>query len=494
MSELPLIYYEDRTFLDIPEGPMRARVFRWRYYLEQTFGLYNVNERHVCNGNCFIPIRAENSTSIHSPLSRSAPSILQSGSLPESDEKHKYVDTIDQFERIYGCPRSGLIHQCAPTANGRRETCRLLYESETGFSHCRFSNLEVERVSDPYNPYVDDNFSFEEMPTVSKRPERTLRRAREIFDERKRREAERKEVERGRFNNNAMKNTTRALRDMVLRSPTPSPTASPKRSREESDEEGESDRERKCPTPPPMSLFLSSGSSSSSGSISPSPRNKPSSRIIQLADVYTITVENYNRIKRVVEELLFDPLVRDNFDSVPGHSNHSIPMPIAVKNKESEALIAMYTKRLAFLYVLLCHEQERTLGNAAAAATRTAKTPTLSRRRRGKKRAGSPMRLKAGQTALVLLYILSEGLNMNSKNVMVADERLRRAMPVQTDLVWYGIESEYRIGYLRLGTNPASSRVRHKYDRTLAQHIHRLFASGTLDPYITRRILTDDLG
>ena len=202
-------------------------------------------------------------------------------------------------------------------------------------------------------------------------------------------------------------------------------------------------------------------------------------------------METYNRIKRVVNEILFDPLVYNDFELV-GPADHGIPKSLGSADKEHESKRLFYVNRFALLYAILLQEQKQ-MNALDARPTPSTVPPSRSARRRKKKPSGI-MRLDPKKVTVVLMYMLTNGLNIGEQNVMSSDQFLKSTMPIEDNLVWYGIDSQFRQAYLKVGTMPAKARIKYSYDRALAQYIQKLFNGFSGGPYLLTRIMNDGLG
>ena len=236
-----LVLYEDDSFQQLHSEEERAIACRWRYFLEETTGLYNADIHHVCNHTCFAPFK--------------------SASSPDNNEEEgkslRYVHTINRRHLLFGCPRSGRIHKCPLDKNLRDKHCKIVYATDIDAIHCRFSDMEIHPSPPLYNPYTEEHFTFNEPIKSSKRIQESMRRAEVIFEQRHKQAEETKDKVRGRFDHASMKTTTRTLRNLALRSSAPTPIPSSKRTREEHTDMHDLERERKCATPPPSLNFLS---------------------------------------------------------------------------------------------------------------------------------------------------------------------------------------------------------------------------------------------
>lgn len=507
-----IVYFEDPSFKRIltERGVQVAR--RWRYLMERTFALYNADIDHRCTLDCFndqqagrlkhkIPVTEKDRIRERQRVAK------EREGRGEGDTHH--VHAIDRRLGLYGCPRSGQIHQCHLDPRYRKHTCTLVYTTDTGAVYCRFSDWEVMEapLDAGYNRFTDDHMEFKTKLGGSTKIAENIKRAKTIQAERRERAVQEREDFTGRFNAHGMKATTKALRAMVLRSSSASDTelehspspASPKRSRLASSDGAEYpgssldefEPARKRPTPPPSPTLGVRFNQSSSSSSSSSAGNG-----VHLCDRYSVRPETYNRIKRAIREILFDPTARDDFDE--SGNKHTIPRSIAhicEGNDEVTKHFDFYVKRVALLYAIVREEQIRAHPNQPAAPIPPSRRSRKPRGRRSRPTNGgerchkSGLKIEPKKFTTAAIYLLGMGVAAGAESILAPDAKISAATPIGCDLVWYGVESSKRRAYIRNNQSPDSKKSKYKYDSVINQRIQQFVASFERGTETLKRIL-----
>lgn len=454
LSALRPVFYEDPTFRSIHHPYDQARCRAWRYRMELSFGRYNAELGHRCSRTtCLMPDDLSNSD--------------------DQDVAEGYIHTIDSHRRLYGCPRSGSIHQCGFDQESRVLTCHynphfsqgnyLPCETESGAIICMFSGLQVQPDALVYEPRNDRQKHASTAPIVrgviAKRSEETreitkrmdvnvkravVRVKAEVFS--KKRTAQESAA--------IVEETARELRRMKLRS------RSPKRSLKQ----------------------MEDSDSSESGSPNDSAPNSPKrqrikithsingAKWITIAGDYRILEADWVRIQNAIDYLLFDPAVRRDARDFPHSplrcSAGEFPKPLdnicALPPGHKISLSALqlrnyYTARCALVYAVVKNAQfkdsrskPRRQGTRAARKKRKPRTKGQNGNR--------SIDLKNAHSVYVILRVLAKGIQhwdtlanmaagrLPDESVIVTevDERLEKALPSESQVRFYGLQKKVR--------------------------------------------------
>ncbi len=406
------------------EGRVAAR--RWLAGLEQSRGLYNADETHVCAIVC-----------------------LGSATLTDSERAARRADlvqTIDADRHIYGCPRSGRIHQCGVDAPARQQTCTLTETNEIASVHCLFSGQTLREPELLYNPFTEQSIVVAGSTAQWYRPKRARRSPGDPSAAQARTPPAVVD----------MRATTKKLGDMALRR-----KASPKRKREEEDA-----LDVFNDSPPPQAKVRATVS------------HITASRRMDLNNGYSIGLEARGRIERTIDDVLFDPLVHANMGGDEKYRH--VPPCLGDKNdRANDTLRLFYGNRVSIIYaVALAY---------LVAPTKPARRRTNVRRGIGRKPvAPAPHTLlQAKRTTLAILDMLTVGL----PGVLPPDTRLKVSLPAHPDLMWYGLNATLRCSLLSSDMSPTSQHIRYASHRDTARRLKTSMNAFPHGPEALRRII-----
>jgi hypothetical protein len=172
-----ILYFEDPTYVGLPDEETKAKVRAWRFTLERRFGLYNADLWHVCTSKCFPtiiiapdgPIASARRDEIPQDRPRKRRRLKEEEDEEKEDDangqllrelEEPTIEAIDLRLGLYGCPRSGRVHYCSSDVSVRQKLCRNRCEHPEEGVFCLFSGRLIDDPDDIYNIYEDDTAGF----------------------------------------------------------------------------------------------------------------------------------------------------------------------------------------------------------------------------------------------------------------------------------------------------------------------------------------------
>lgn len=457
-----IVYYEDATFQRIVHRYDRALCRAWRVKLEQLYGSYNADLTHRCSTACLMP----------SPSAFS--NYISSNKSSDIDMSLEYIHTIDSRRRIYGCPRSGHIHQCAERSQERVLTCLfdpahpersyLPMESDTGGIICQYSGSEIHESGLVYEPR---NESQEHICYDPIEQSVRQRRSNQVTEQTDKMDDQTKQVVTivmqeamsGKYGDRESTAILDELRRGLLRMNLEKGKRKfTKRKRSNGDlmSSDESSATDGSDTSSSSSRTVSPSGDPSCGSggdlhpfkIQAVTRSLSASREVVLVDDQRLVSSDYKRIQTAVEEILFDPYVSTDWRRYS--PVHTTPFPKALGNicglgadkwplPTTEKLRDFYTIRCALIFVIYRKRAE---------ALRERKRKSVSKRPTSRQRYDFALitvaALRMLCTGISRCDDLSDILGTHAINITEPDLRLSKAMPLPSQLPYYGLQSGLR--------------------------------------------------